>query len=139
MRFFNGKAGIMKSGRFLRNNFRDECYGYSSSSCTAEEGMEMVSSVVAYYKWLFLKDAKSLDIQTESLTEDELNFWTYYYYNRGSGKDTLQKLIKNGVFDDSAFIRAKPGEVIQNGCNARHNAIITAANSKFIRDLGIFA
>lgn len=146
---FSSEIDILKAGGFLRKDFNEyseysEVNEKGENARTAKfnsmkEGLEALGARVAYAKWLFLKDAKSLGIQTESLTGDEMNFWTYYYFNRGSGKDKLQTLLNDDVFDDSQFIRARPGEVVQNGCNARHNAIIRTAVAKFIRELGIFA
>lgn len=146
------EIATLKTGDFIREDFNEgdeyEYYlGYfgakklsAATFANVKYGIEALAARVAWTKYLFLKDAKELGILTDSLTEDQINFWTYYYYHIGfgSGKKVLTRYTKNGILNDYNFIRAKPGEAIMHGCNARHNSIMRTSTAKFIRELGVF-
>jgi hypothetical protein len=146
----------LKQGGFLRSDFDTNCYWVfwiggtraKYNKCgTIKESIEVTGAFVAYAKWLFLVDAKNLGISEAYLSnpanEDVVNFWTYFYFNAGSGtgKKTLMERIQIGDWN-SDFIRTRQGETtLVNQCsnNARKNAIIRAAVAKFIRELDIFS
>ncbi|MEM7819388.1 MAG: hypothetical protein QXD48_01000 [Candidatus Aenigmatarchaeota archaeon] len=149
---FSDEVEILKSNKFLRRDFNegDEYFPVknkneldqivrSAEFKNIKYGLEALAARIAWTKYVFLNDLKKLNIPESSLTEDQINFWVYYYYNIGNNKgySSLTNRIKNGILDDSNFIRAT-GKEVKNGCNGRYNAIIRTATTKFIKNLNIF-
>ena len=151
---FSDEIVALKSGGFLRNDFDEgDEYGLqvnlnekyknvnSAYFKNLHYGLEALAARVAYSKYQFERDIKLLGIDKSSFSEDEINYWTYYYFNTGAGsaKNFLTSRISTGTLHEKSTISAKPGEKVRNGLCGRHNAIIRTATAKFIHDLGIFA
>lgn len=145
--YFPSEVSGLKNGNFLRQNFNE--YKIVSVDSDAlpyaifnnlDYGLEAIAARFAWTKWRFLNDAKNLGIDTKTLSEDQINFWTYYYYNLGAnaGRNVLKKYVNNGILNDRIFIYMS-GESVVHGRSARHNAIIYAAMVKFIRGSGVLS
>ncbi|MCX6749728.1 MAG: Hint domain-containing protein [Candidatus Pacearchaeota archaeon] len=142
----------LKSSGFLRSDF---CGGYSNSQCfwtpesisasayssfsNFELGTEFFAARLAWTKWQFITDVENRGVNIASLSEDQINFWTYIYYNSGvgNGRTYLNSHVRNGVLNDEDYIHM-PGQTVVHGRSARDNAVMFTATAKFIREQGIF-
>ncbi|MCX6815294.1 MAG: hypothetical protein NT120_00385 [Candidatus Aenigmarchaeota archaeon] len=150
---FSDDAPILKQGGFLRQNF-NEGSEYIVTSNENElnklvksanfngfkNGIEALGARVAWTKYMFLTDVKNMGVDTNSLTDDQVFFWTYYYFNtgQGNGKKELTNHVANGKLNDYSFMTASD-KTITNGCKVRYNSIMRLATYKAIKTLGIFS
>jgi hypothetical protein len=127
---------ILESTGFLRgwNGY------YEPSYSNLNNGFEFFAARLAWTKWKFITDAQNLNVDTTTLSEDQVNFWTYIYYNSGvgNGRNYLNNRVSNGVLNDNDFIHM-PGRTVVHGRSARDNAVMFTATAKFIREQGIFS
>lgn len=150
---FSDEASILKAGGFLRQDFKEgreyrptirinekKKKVQSDDFSNFKVGIEAAGARIAWSKYLFLRDIKSLGVQESSISDDQIFFWTYYYFNAGSGngKSALSKFVSNGKINDQLFVMGKSGTTVKNGCKARDNSIMRLATYKSIKELNIF-
>ncbi len=153
---FANEITELKQGGFLRQNFDENIEYYIPGYSVFNERNEEIKPVyfynkrnalyafaarVAWAKHLFLEDIKALGVSESSLTEDQIFFWTYAYFNAGHDyvrEKYLQKYVKGGFLDDSSFRKVDSGVKIKNGMKVRHNSLIRLGTYKFLKSLEIF-
>jgi hypothetical protein len=69
----------------------------------------------AEYAWrqqLFFEDAQTMGVDAKTLSQDEVMFWTYVYYNsgQGNGKEMLTSYKKNGYLKNDNYIWKRPNK-----------------------------
>ncbi len=144
------RIDYLKKSNFIRNDFaldvvkrRNEKNEevLSAYFIDIDDAMEAAAAMVALSKSQFLQDAANLGIDVKTLTRRQMNFWTYFYFNcgEGCGYKQLRKFVSSGRLDDEGYINARPGEIIMNGRNARHNSVIRAVVMEFMYDSGMLA
>lgn len=149
--WFKREQKELKSGDFLRSTFQ----GFREDRWVSNEkgerlkvgvfynlsdAMEALAATIAYRKWLFLEDArKFLGEQTVGeLTEAEINFWTYIYFNPGPGFG-MEQLQSKGRH----FFRRWTGpprlERKDPRNNAHYKAMLRLATWELVSQSGLFA
>jgi hypothetical protein len=99
----------------------------------AKDAFIYFSGVLAYKKYLFLKDFKEL-YGEEILTHDEENYWTTYYFNAGEGNG--KRALKDR---DNNYVKVWPGgkpESTPFG-NPKFNARLRNDFEYYMRALGL--
>jgi hypothetical protein len=153
--YFPDEISSIKDGNYIRQDFNEgneyrkmlpflgdtKKLVKPASFSSYKYMIEALGARVAWTRGLFLNDLREKGVDINSLKEDQMFFWTYYYFNAGqeAGKDELVKHINNKKLDDSSFIMAGPSKKIENGCSRRNNAIMRLATYKAIKELGIFS
>ncbi len=170
MRMHNlgGEINNLKINGFLRQDFNngDEYFEYNyrgkkpvqfgkdSSDLNIKQDLKSIeyaleagAARIAWNKYTFLKEATELgiisSISAESeLSEEQVMFWTYCYYQRPSEKTFCYRQMRDNKNNLNSFIRL-PGQslVIRNDdeCKPiRKIAIFPAATEKLIRELNVF-
>jgi hypothetical protein len=108
----------------------------SATFPTLKDGLTALSSLLADERRNFLTDARAIlpKDQFNKLTQDQINFFTYLYFNEGSGKGKSQ-LQQSGLALANAWSGPPPPN---NQVSARYNALQRASTWKLIDSLGLY-
>jgi hypothetical protein len=108
----------------------------SATFPTLKDGLTALSSLLADERRNFLTDARATlpKEQFSKLTQDQINFFTYLYFNEGSGKGRSQ-LQQSGLALANAWSGPPPPN---NQVSARYNALQRASTWKLIDSLGLY-
>ena len=87
----------LKREGFLREDFND--YRIKDSHVTFNDltpALEAFGAELAWRRAIFLKDAKDKGYDLNSISEEQMNYWTYIYFNCGTncGKTRLNRGIE---------------------------------------------
>lgn len=93
----------------------------------------------AEYAWrqdILLNDLKKTGINKNELSKDEIDFWTYVYYNSGqaSGKQMLESYNKKGYLQTEDYIWKKPDDFWKDSHQFANRRM---ANLKLVKESGI--
>jgi hypothetical protein len=155
---FEKEAEMLKNFGFLRQDFAftPQRYPYVAYPRTINELGQPISPVlfeginatfeasaarIAYAQWQLKNILARRHISLSDLSEPQLEFWTYLYFNAGN-ETALKYLtmhIRGGKVDDAHFIALGPSVTVSNGDKAQYNAIMRMATSQFLKKIGVFS
>ena len=105
---------IIKEGKYAT----DINYGETGTKVLSGNFGNLEDAFVAKaaeYAWrqdIFLNDIKEMGIKENEMSQDAINFWTYFYYNAGkaTGKDMLQSYKTKGYLINDNYIWKRPNK-----------------------------
>ena len=123
---FGTNAKVMRNLGYLPKDFVQE-EKYKVSVHHNELGEEVNSGVFSNFREAFVakaseyawrrdaflkKDVSDLGLSWEALSQDEVDFWTYVYYNAGigTGKKMLTSYKNKGYLESEEYLYKKPNE-----------------------------
>jgi len=142
--WFGSQAGFLKKGSYLRKDFNEgEEYNAEESenelgekvkSATftkLEYGLEALAATLNYKIDQFLKKARKLGYKRGDFNEDELNFWTYAFFNNPS-------VALHGLRNRKGYFKKAKEKISSTTKSVRYNALVRAATTEFLKKSGIF-
>jgi len=154
---FGSDVDTLKKEGFLRNDF-DPGDEYAVKTVTLPPGevgagtkkrsatfrdlpsaMEALGADLAWRRNKFSVDAEEVlgEVQAKKLTDQELDYWTYIYFNAGldKGKKRLEKTKSAAI---TKWKGDPEGAGVGYSTDARSNALVRMATMEYIRCTGVF-
>jgi hypothetical protein len=100
------------------------------------KGLTALAALLADMRGRFLSDAKSVlgPQKAAKLTEEQINFFTYFYFNAGEGAGK-RLLVSKGLAPAAPWSGPPP----PNNMNARFNSLQRLATWRMVSDFGLFS
>lgn len=142
--WFGSQAGFLKKGGYLKKDFNEgkeynieECkneLGGKVKSATftkLEYGLEALAATLNYKRDQFLKEASKLGYKKEDFNENELNFWTYAFFNNPS-------VALHGLKNRRQYFKKAKEKISSTTKSIRYNALVRTATTEFLKKSGVF-
>lgn len=147
---FGTNAPALKSKGYLPKNFNDGDEYMIARMSINHLGEEMAganffnledafTAKAAEYAWrqnLLLNDLGKIGMNKNELSGDEIDFWTYVYYNsgQGTGKQMLESYNKKGYLKNEDYVWKRPDDSWKDPHQFANRRM---ANLKLVKESGI--
>ncbi len=143
--YFGSESDELKRRGFLRKDFREYESNYlinekgeqttSANFQNINYGLEAFAAALSKRRADFLNDAKNLGYDLKTLGENQINYWTYLYYNcgEGCGRDRIKR---NGL--DLPKNPGTQGIGTNPSRDPNYNSKRVLATTELIKKAGLF-